>query len=75
LRKERIVMKQLINTVKIALIISVVALAIVGSLIVFDVFTTEEARELLIKVLKLIAIWTGASLSILIIALLGTKNT
>ena len=68
-------MSGLLNTVKIALIIAVIALAIVGTLIVLDVFTTEVAREVLNKLMKLIGIWTGTSLIVFIIALLGIKKT
>ncbi len=68
-------MKGLLNTVKMALILAVVVLAIVGTLSVLDVFTTEAAKVLLTKLMKLIGIWTGTSLIVLIIALLGSKNT
>jgi hypothetical protein len=68
-------MKGLLNTLKLALILAVMVLAIVGTLIVFDVFTTEAARELLIKVMKLIGIWTGASLIVLIITTLGSRKS
>ena len=68
-------MSGLLNTVKIALILAVIALAIVGTLIVLDVFTTEVARAVLSKLMKLIGIWTGASLIVLIVALLGIKKT
>jgi hypothetical protein len=68
-------MKGLLNTVKIALILAVIALAIVGTLSVFDVFTSEVARAVLTKLMKIIGIWTGTALIVLIIALLGTKNT
>jgi hypothetical protein len=68
-------MSGLLNTVKIALIIAVIALAIVGTLIVLDVFTTEVAREVLNKLMKLIGIWAGTSLIVFIIALLGIKKS
>jgi hypothetical protein len=67
-------MKGLLNTVKIALILAVVTLSIVGTLSVFDVFTSDATRMILIKLMKLIGIWTGASLAILIIVLLGIKK-
>ena len=67
-------MNRLLNTVKIALILAVVVLAIVGTLYVLDVFTTEAAKEVLAKVIKIIGIWTGTSLVVLLVALLGTKK-
>ena len=67
-------MQVLLNTVKIVLILAVITLAIVGTLIVADVFTTEFARALLTKLMKLIGIWTGTALIVLIIALLGIKK-
>jgi hypothetical protein len=67
-------MKGLFNAVKIALILAVLSLAIVGTLSVFDVFTAEATRVILIKLMKLIGIWTGASLIVFIIVLLGNKN-
>jgi hypothetical protein len=68
-------MQVLLNTVKIVLILAVITLAIVGTLIVADVFTTEFARALLIKLMKLTGIWTGTVLIVLVIALLGSKKT
>ena len=67
-------MSGLLNTVKIALILAVIALAIVGTLSVLDVFTTEVARAVLTKLMKIIGIWTGASLIVFIIVLLGIKK-
>ncbi len=68
-------MKGLLNTIKMALILAVIVLAIVGTLIVLNVFTTDAAKEVLTKLMKLIGIWTGTSLIVLIIALLGSKRT
>jgi hypothetical protein len=68
-------MKGLLNTAKMALILAVIVLAIVGTLSVLDVFTTEAAKTVLIKAMKLIGIWTGTSLIVFIIALFGSKNT
>ena len=68
-------MKGLLNTIKLALILAVIVLAIVGTLYVLDVFTTEAAKELLVKIMSILGIWTGASLVLLIIAILGSKNT
>ena len=68
-------MKGLLCTIRLALILAVIVLAIVGTLSVLDVFTTEAAKELLSKVMKLIGIWTGTAVAVLIIALLGSKKT
>ena len=68
-------MKGLLNTIKLALILAVIVLAIVGTLYVLDVFTTEAAKELLIKIMSIIGIWTGASLVLLIVAMLGSRSS
>ena len=67
-------MMGLLNTLKLALFLAVIALAIVGTLLVLDVFTNDVAREVLTKLLKIIGIWTGASLIMFVIAVLGTKK-
>jgi hypothetical protein len=67
-------MRGLMNAIKTALMLSVIALAIIGTLYVLDLFTAEAAREVLVKLMKLVGIWTGASLVLLIIALLGSKS-
>jgi hypothetical protein len=64
----------LLNTIKIALVLAVIALAIVGTLIVLDVVTNEQAREVLTRLMKIIGIWAGASLSVFIVVLLGAKK-
>jgi hypothetical protein len=68
-------MTGLLNTIKKALILAAVAMAILGTMVVLDVFTTEVAREVLNKLMKIIGIWTGTALVIFIIALLGIKKT
>jgi hypothetical protein len=74
LGKEPIVMRGLLNAVRIALMLAVIALAIVGTLIVLDVFTNEVAKQVLTRLMKIIGIWTGASLIMLIIVLVGIKK-
>ena len=64
----------LLNALKIALFLAVIALAIVGTLLVLDVFTNDVAREVLTKLLKIIGIWTAASLIMFVIAVLGIKK-
>ena len=67
-------MMGLLNTLKLALFLAVIALAIVGTLLVLDVFTNDVAREVLTKLLKIIGIWTAASLIMFVIAVLGIKK-
>ncbi|MHC4131063.1 MAG: hypothetical protein ACYSSP_12505 [Planctomycetota bacterium] len=66
--------KGLLVTIKLALIIAIIALAVVGSLYVLEVFATEEARLALKKTLTVLGIWTGASLLVYIIAALGSQK-
>jgi hypothetical protein len=75
LEKGADIMRGLLNTIKLALILAVLVLAIVGTLYVLDVFTTEAAKEILVKIMSIIGIWTGASLVFLIVALLGAKSS
>jgi hypothetical protein len=67
-------MRGLLNTLKIALMLAVLSLAIVTSLFVLDVFTTEVAREILTKLMKLFGIWTGVALVGFIISLISIKK-
>ncbi|MHC4266614.1 MAG: hypothetical protein ACYSUK_11905 [Planctomycetota bacterium] len=66
--------KGLLVTIKLALIIAIVALAVIGSLYVLEVFATEEARLALKKTLIVLGIWTGASLLVYVIAALGSQK-
>jgi hypothetical protein len=45
--------KGLLAAIKLALILAIVALAVVGSLYVLEVFATEEARLALKKILSM----------------------
>ena len=67
-------MRGLLNTLKIALMLAVFSMAIVASLIVLDVFTTEVARGVSIKLMKLFGIWTGVALIGFIVALINVKK-
>jgi hypothetical protein len=60
-------MRGLIAIIKITLNLAVLALAIIATLYVLDVVTDEAAREILEKVMKVLAIWTGASAITLIV--------
>ncbi|MHC4264997.1 MAG: hypothetical protein ACYSUK_03590 [Planctomycetota bacterium] len=66
--------KGLLAAIKLALILAVIVLAVVGSLYVLDVFASEEARLALKKVMTVLGIWTGASLLVYIIAALGSQK-
>ncbi|MHC5074344.1 MAG: hypothetical protein ACYTFE_05930 [Planctomycetota bacterium] len=66
--------KGLLAAIKLALILAIVALAVVGSLYVLEVFATEEARLALKKILSILGIWTGASLVVYIIAAIGSQK-
>lgn len=68
-------MRGLLNTLKIALMLAVLSMAIVASLIVLDVFTTEVAREIAVKLMKLFGIWTGVTLIGFIISLITINKT
>jgi uncharacterized PurR-regulated membrane protein YhhQ (DUF165 family) len=66
--------KGLLVTIKMALVLAVIVLAVVGSLYVLDVFESEAAREALKKVMTILGIWTGASLLVYIIAAIGSQK-
>ena len=68
-------MRGLLNMLKIALMLAVFSMAIVASLIVLDVFTTEVARDISIKLMKLFGIWTGVALIGFIVALINVKKS
>jgi hypothetical protein len=68
-------MNGMIATVKIGLILAVTVLAIVGTLYVLDVFTTEAAKEIFVKLMKIVGLWTGACLVVLALVFMGPKNT
>jgi hypothetical protein len=67
-------MRGFIHTIKMALALSVIVLAIIATLYVLDVFTAEAARKVLVKIMSLVGIWAAASLVLLVISLLGSKN-
>ncbi len=67
-------MRGLMCTIKMALILAVISLAIIGTLYVLDVFATEQAKDFLLKIMKIIGIWSGASLVLLLVAFLGCKS-
>jgi hypothetical protein len=67
-------MNSLITTVKIGLILAVILLAVVGTLYVLDFFTNEAAKEIFLKLIKIVGIWTGACLVVLALALLGSQK-
>jgi hypothetical protein len=68
-------MRGLLNILKIALMLAVLSMAIVATMIVLDVFTTEVARDVLIKLMKLFGIWTGVVLVGFIVALININKS
>jgi len=68
---EKKMANPLIPTIKIVLILAVLMLAVIASLYVLDVFTTEAARQIATKAMTVLGIWTAASLVVLIVAYVG----
>jgi hypothetical protein len=66
--------KGLLAAIKMALILAIIILAVVGTLYVLDIFATEEARLALKKTMTVLGIWTGASLLVCIIASMGSQK-
>jgi hypothetical protein len=66
--------KALLPTIKTLLMIAIIALAIVGSLFVLDVFQSQMAQRILGRLMAIIGIWAGASLLIILIASAGGQS-
>ena len=60
--------------VKMGLMFAIVLLAAVASLYALGVFQSELAKQVVLKVMTLIGIWTGASLLIMVIAGTGGQK-
>jgi len=58
---------------KVAVFIATIALAILATVYVLDLVTAENLKELVMKIMKITGIFTGASLIILFLANTG-KN-
>ena len=60
--------------IKAALMIAIAALAVLAVLYVLDVFPAQQVKDALIKSMKVIGIFTVASLLLLIIGCIGDKK-
>jgi hypothetical protein len=66
--------KGLLATVKISLVMAIIVLAIISTLYVLDVIENEALREIFMKLMSVLGIWTAASMLLLTIAYLGSQN-
>jgi hypothetical protein len=66
--------KGLLAIVKTALMIAIVALAVIASLYVLDIFADEAVRQALVKLMSIIGIITGACLLLLLVAGIGRQE-
>jgi len=66
--------KGLLATVKISLVMAIIVLAIVSTLYVLDIIENEALREIFMKLMSVLGIWTAASMLLLTIAYLGSQN-
>lgn len=57
-----------------ALMIAIVALAVIASLYVLDIFENEAVRQALVKLMSIIGIITGACLLLLLVAGIGSQE-
>ena len=60
--------------IKGALMIAVAALAVIAVIYVLDIFPAEDVKNALVKSMKVIGIFTAASLLLLIIGCVGNKK-
>jgi hypothetical protein len=73
-RSEQIMSKGILIIIKTALMIAIVALAILSSLYILDVFEEQLVKEALVKLVSVIGIFTGATLLLFVIALIGGQK-
>ena len=73
-RSKDIMSKGLLAIVKTALMIAIVALAVIASLYVLDIFADEAVRQALVKLMSIIGIITGACLLLLLVAGIGRQE-
>ncbi|UCF44509.1 MAG: hypothetical protein JSV99_06265 [Planctomycetota bacterium] len=66
--------KGLLAIVKTALMIAIVALAVIASLYVLDIFENEAVRQALVKLMSIIGIITGACLLLLLVGRIGSQE-
>ncbi len=66
--------KKIIITAKIALTAAILLLAIVSSLYVIGIYEGAVAGDVLLKMTKVLGVFTGAFLLLTVIACCGDKN-
>ncbi|MHC4913774.1 MAG: hypothetical protein ACYTE5_12385 [Planctomycetota bacterium] len=66
--------KGLLAIVKTGLMIAIVALAVIASLYVLDIFENEAVRQALVKLMSIIGIITGACLLLLLVGGIGRQE-
>jgi hypothetical protein len=66
--------KGLLAIVKTGLMIAIVALAVIASLYVLDIFENEAVRQALVKLMSIIGIITGACLLLLLVGRIGSQE-
>jgi hypothetical protein len=66
--------KGLLVIFKAALMIAIVALAVISSLYVLDIFENEAVRQALVKLMSIIGIITGACLLLLLVGRIGGQE-
>ncbi len=66
--------KGLLAIFKSALMIAIVALAVIASLYVLDIFENEAVRQALVKLMSIIGIITGACLLVLLVDRIGSQE-
>ena len=66
--------KAFIFIIKAALMLAIFTLAITAILFVLEIFQGEVAKDTLIKLMSVLGIFTAASLSLLIVASIGSRK-
>lgn len=67
--------RALLNTLKLSCILAAIALGVIASLYVLGVFATEEAKEIVTRVMLLLGIFTGVTLAIVAISGVGAGGS
>ncbi len=64
--------RRLFLIIRVSIMMAIVALAVIGTIYVLDIVEGEDARKALGKVFALLAIYTGCSLALTILANSGS---
>ena len=67
--------RALLNALKLSCILAAIALGVIASLYVLGVFATEEAKEIVTRVMLLLGIFTGVTLAIVAISGVGAEGS